>query len=213
MRHTFSRERGKMYICNSSSEANDLLSAGLEKYVAGDKMGALNYWEDCLNKSPSPEDRLAALWNSMCVHAYFGDAEVAQISLREAVALGLDFENGLKQTDPRFVRLQASAQVIIQLRRFSVATAKAMAAAESSSATSAAGTKQRVGTAAAGSSKAYRTPSMKDDVSDLTQTDMIGLDTSVLGVVRRVAVLLLALIGLGVALFYFGLQYTFPVDQ
>jgi hypothetical protein len=37
-------------------------------------------------QDPSPQDRLAALWNNTCVHAYFGDAEVAQISLRGAQA-------------------------------------------------------------------------------------------------------------------------------
>ena len=36
-----------------------------------------NYVQD-----PSREDRLAALWNATCIHAYFGDAEVAQIMLR-----------------------------------------------------------------------------------------------------------------------------------
>ena len=43
-------------------------------------------WASCLPacrmQNPSKEDRIAALWNAMCVHAYFGDAEVAQIPLR-----------------------------------------------------------------------------------------------------------------------------------
>ena len=48
------------------------------------------------------------------------------------------------------------------------------------------------------------------DVSGLISTDMQGIDTSVLGVVKRVVLLLLLLTGLGVGLFYFGLKYTFP---
>ncbi|GAB4823977.1 hypothetical protein N2152v2_011023 [Parachlorella kessleri] len=189
-------------FCKASAEAGALLSAGLQKYVSGDKYGALTLFEDCLKKDPSREDRLAALWNATCIHAYFGDAEVAQIMLREAVALGLDFEAALLGSDPRMVKLQASAQILIKLRKFSQATAKSLAAAEANAAQAppaAASSRQR-------SSKSGRSI-LTQDVSDLTKTEMQGIDTSMLGVVRRVAVLLVALVAFGVGLFYFGLQF------
>ena len=35
-------------------QAAELLSSGLQKYVAGDRMGALALWEDCLKKVGLP---------------------------------------------------------------------------------------------------------------------------------------------------------------
>ena len=36
----------------------------------------------CFVQDPSIEDRQAALFNSTCVHASFGDVEFAQVTLR-----------------------------------------------------------------------------------------------------------------------------------
>jgi hypothetical protein len=45
------------------------------------------------------------------------------------------------------------------------------------------------------------------------ETDMSGIDTSVLGIVKRVLVLLVVLSTAGVALWLVGLNYLFPDTQ
>ncbi len=68
-------------------QAEQLLSAGRAKYDGGDRMGALRLWEQALGTAPTREQRLAALYNAACVHASFGDLELAQIPLKDG-ALG-----------------------------------------------------------------------------------------------------------------------------
>ena len=46
-------------------------------------MGALRLWEQALGTAPTREQRLAALYNAACVHASFGDLELAQIPLKD----------------------------------------------------------------------------------------------------------------------------------
>lgn len=46
-------------------------------------MGALRLWEQALSTGPTREQRLAALYNAACVHASFGDLELAQIPLKD----------------------------------------------------------------------------------------------------------------------------------
>ena len=61
----------------------------------------------------------------------FGDVETAQITLRGAVQSGLDFKAAVESpssVDPNLVKLQASQQVLIRLRKFSDAAARAAAA-------------------------------------------------------------------------------------
>lgn len=66
-----------------TSQAEQLLSAGRAKYDGGDRMGALRLWEQALGTAPTREQRLAALYNAACVHASFGDLELAQIPLKD----------------------------------------------------------------------------------------------------------------------------------
>ena len=58
--------------------------------------------------------------------------------------------------------------------------------------------------------KPTRKTLMQDDISDVLETDMTGIDTSILGIVKRVVVLLVILSGLGVGLWFVGLHYLFP---
>ena len=86
-------------------------------------------------QDPTIEDRQAALFNSTCVHASFGDVEFAQVTLRgdcfpmlvlarcvaklaytlavsfcaDAINCGLDFETAMKSGD--YVKLNSSPQV------------------------------------------------------------------------------------------------------
>ena len=65
----------------------------------------------CPPQGPTQQQRVIALWNAACVHASFGDVELAQIPLKEAIFGGLDFPAALAGTgDPTLVKLQASAQ-------------------------------------------------------------------------------------------------------
>lgn len=162
-------------------------------------MGAVMLYEKALKKDPTVEQRQAALYNSTCAHAFAGDAEFAQVTLRDAIVAGLDLEATMK--DPDAVKLQASQQVIIQLRKFAEKIQKNQAQP--------AAAKDSQPAPQAASPVSGKRLSFDSDVSQLLSTDMTGLDTSIAGVVKRVALLLLLLIALGVSLFFVGYKYTF----
>lgn len=109
-----------------------MLDEAKKKYENNDRMGALNLWEQSLKQNPETEQRIAALFNATCVHAGFGDVELAQITLREAVQRGLDFSKAIQDptgVDEHMVKFIASQQVLVRLRKFDEATRKAMGAA------------------------------------------------------------------------------------
>jgi len=182
-------------------QARELLSAGKVKYESGDKMSALQLWEKALSSDPDSTERKTALYNCTCVHAGFGDVELAQITLRDAVLQGLDFKEALNSPttlDNDAVTLIASQQVLIRLKKFSDAASKA-------------GSRPTVGQSEF-SKKRQRVGSVNDDLSEVLETDMIGIDTSVIGIIRRVAILLVVLVVLGVGLWFVGLNYLFPSE-
>ena len=148
---------------------------------------------------------------------------------------GLDFSKVMQDPgafEDTLVKLVASQQVLVRLRKFDEATRRAMGAkasapptfSSSSSSSNRNSSSNSSGATAASSPSSSSIPrqqqqqqrrrsggSMFDqDVSKMLETDMQGIDTSILGVVKRVAVLLLALTGLGVGLYLVGLQYLFP---
>lgn len=51
-------------------------------------MGALKAFEESLNEQPTDDQRRQALYGATCVHASFGDLELAKMSLRQGVAFG-----------------------------------------------------------------------------------------------------------------------------
>ncbi len=121
------------------SASRELLSAGKVKFESGDRMGALRLWEQIPSKGPTQQERVTAAYNQTCVHASFGDLELAQITLRDAVLEGLDFKRMLEDPeafDEDAVRLRASQQVMIRLRKFAEAAIKAAALGRSFSAAS-----------------------------------------------------------------------------
>lgn len=160
-------------------------------------------YEKALKKDPTIEQRREALYHSTCAHAFAGDLEFAQVTLRDAIVAGLDFEAALQ--DPNMVKLQASQQVMIQLRKFAAKVQRGRQA--SPDAESDADSSQPRSSAPAGSPERLN---LRTDVSQLLGTDMTGLDTSVGGVVKRVAALLLVLSALGIVLFFVGFKYAFP---
>lgn len=170
-------------------------------------MGALDIWEQILKQEAADNSqRVAALFNSTCVHAGFGDVELAQITLREAVQRGLDFSKAIQDpegVDPAMVKFIASQQVLVRLRKFDEATRKAMGASAAAP--------------SFGSSSGYQAPSKRskpsvldDDLSKMLETDMQGIDTSIFGIVKRVVVLLALLSAMGVGLYVVGIKYMFP---
>lgn len=164
-------------------------------------MGALKLWEDVPRYNPDDQERMTALYNCTCVHAGFGDVELAQITLRDAVLQGLDFKEVLvnpQMYDEDAVKFVASQQVQIRLKKFSEAALKAAEA------------KKNASLSRSSTVKPTRKTLMQDDISDVLETDMTGIDTSILGIVKRVVVLLVILSGLGVGLWFVGLHYLFP---
>ncbi len=188
-------------LTQASAEARELLAAGKVKYESGDRMGALKLWEDVPRYNPDDQERMTALYNCTCVHAGFGDVELAQITLRDAVLQGLDFKEVLvnpQMYDEDAVKFVASQQVQIRLKKFSEAALKAAEA------------KKNASLSRSSTVKPTRKTLMQDDISDVLETDMTGIDTSILGIVKRVVVLLVILSGLGVGLWFVGLHYLFP---
>lgn len=188
-------------LTRASAEARELLAAGKVKYESGDRMGALKLWEDVPRYNPDDQERITALYNCTCVHAGFGDVELAQITLRDAVLQGLDFKEILtnpQSYDEDAVTFVASQQVQIRLKKFSEAALKAAAA------------KKDAALPRSSSVRPTRKTLMQDDISEVLETDMSGIDTSILGIVKRVVVLLVVLSGLGVGLWLVGLHYLFP---
>ena len=112
---------------------------------------------------------------------------------------GLDFKQMLESPesfDEDAVNLVTSQQVLIRLKKFSEAAKKA-ASSE--------------GPVTPRTKRSLKTKGlMNDDLTDVLETDMQGIDTSIFGIVKRVVWLLLALSVSGVVLWLVGLKYLFP---
>lgn len=245
------------------------MKAADAKLEYSDRMGALREYEKALkDNSLDVTARKTLLFNSCCLHASFGDLELAQVGifpprnscihsigvlhqavtaqdaeyepwsrpscdhcihigavsiastdhcvscfntddvalsqvpLRDAIGLGLDFEQALQNPDPGMLKLKASQQVVIALKRFAKTVGKI--------------TKERaeynpvkgMQLTPAG----VRTAMSQEDISNIVGTDMrgAGMDKTLLGILKRVALLLLALVGLGAGLYVVGLKVMFP---
>ncbi|KAF8065617.1 hypothetical protein HT031_003218 [Scenedesmus sp. PABB004] len=173
-------------------------------------MGALKLYEDVLAKEDSTtRQRQEALYASTAVHAAFGDVELAQITLREAIKQGLDFEQALQ--DPDMVELVTSPQVLIQLKRFNQ-SAQAALTARSRAKAKATISGSRPGAGAGARTKPGGAPLGQDlgSILGTPDSDTAAIDTSVGAIVRRVLLVLLVGVGLGTALFFAGLETLFP---
>lgn len=138
----------------------------------------------------------------------------------EGIRQGLDFEQAL--ADPDLPDLVTSPQMLIQLRRFNQTAQQALAGR--GAALSAAAQRQQRAAAAAprggglGKMEAALGPRavlQQDPLGKVIGTptsDSAGVDTSVAAVVKRLLLLLLALTGLGVGLFFLGLETVLKVD-
>lgn len=174
------------------------MQRGKDRYEAEDRMGALRHFESVLKKNPSPEEKQAALFNATCVHAGFGDVEIAQLSLRDAVTSGLDFEQALK--NPDLLKMNAPTQVMIQLKKFAETVKRVRAAVSPQAA---------LKVPPPGKDANTRRSLFEQDVSTVLRTDITDMDASALGIVKRVGALLLIGIVGGTAIFYLGLYLAF----
>ena len=140
------------------------------------------------------------------VHAAFGDIELAQMSLRDAIGQGLDFDAALN--DPTtYVEVVTSQQILIQLRRFSSQLLKnqEMAAIKLQAA-------QRSPSLASQPSRSSPRATDLDLAALLSKpnNEDMEIDGSVMGIVRRVLILVLVGALLGTGLWFIGLEYLFP---
>ena len=107
----------------SADDAARLLAEGKAVYASGERMAALKLFERALaTTAPSLETRRELLYSSGCCHAAFGDIEAAWQFLRDATDLGLDFNAAEGQ--PGLMRMEASAQMRIQLRKYAAGQLK-----------------------------------------------------------------------------------------
>ncbi|KXZ52326.1 hypothetical protein GPECTOR_10g958 [Gonium pectorale] len=186
-------------LVHASSKADSILAKAKAKYEEGDRLQAMKLYEDVMNEDPTLEQKQASLFGQTAVHASFGDVELAQMTLREALRIGLDFQKALE--DPVNVQMVTSPQITIQLGRFAKQVQIAMA--------------NRPPT-----ERPYGSPSRRqgmkaqdlDAILGSAKGDTAEVDTSVGGIARRVAIVLLVGVGLGVGLWFLGLEYLFPKD-
>ncbi|EFJ53096.1 hypothetical protein VOLCADRAFT_120180 [Volvox carteri f. nagariensis] len=170
--------------------ADSILAKAKAKYTEGDRLQAMKLYEDVLNEEPTPEQRRAALFGVTAVHASFGDVELAQMTLREGLRNGLDYEKALE--DPSYIT--------IQLRRFAQQVQIAMANRPP--------TERPYGS---GRSRPASTGGQDlDSILGSAGGDTAEVDTSIGGIARRVALVVLVGVLMGTALWFLGLEYLFP---
>jgi len=171
----------------ASAEGAHLVAEGMDKYGQGDKMGALRCFERAAEQSESMQVKRAAYYNQCCCHTYFGDLELAQFALRDAILCGLDYAQA--QEDPTLLRMEASAQVRNQLRSFA-------AGRQSSS-----GTKQKreyERMKREGTNRGANMSPMQGMLEDIDTGS--NVDVTVGGLVRRVSLVIVAFVAV-----FFGL--------
>ncbi|KAG2445193.1 hypothetical protein HYH02_008661 [Chlamydomonas schloesseri] len=192
--------RCRAVTVQASAKAAELLEKAKKKYESGDRLSAMNLYEAAMNEEPTIEQKRAALFGVTAVHASFGDVELAQMTLREAIRNGLEYEKALE--DPEYVTMVTSQQITIQLRRFAQQIAIAMA--------------NRPPTERPYGSSARRTGGAVPDLDAIlgsSSGESAEVDTSVGGIIRRVIIVVLVGVGLGVGLWFLGLEYMFPKDM
>lgn len=208
----------------ASSEAAQLIEDGKAKFEARDRMGAMAQFEAAAMAATNAQDRQVACFNLACVHASFGDVEPAQQCLRDAVDNGLVMDAALK--DPTLLKLSAAPQVIVQLKKFVATTQRQRQEQRAAAASAAAAPPPRMaggsgasanssgGGGSSGSTDGSFGSSWRQrvdaDLSDVLGTEANGIDASLGAIVRRVTILLVVGLALGVTLFYLGLKYAFP---
>lgn len=197
----------------ASAKAADILVKAKQVYESGDRLQAMKLYEDVMAEDPTPEQKCAALYGQTAVHAAFGDVELAQMTLREALRNGLDYETA--SIDPDNPIMVASPQITIQLRRFAQQVTIAMANRPPTQRPYGSSSAVSSGGAAAGGSRS-RGRGLGVGAQDLDSIlgsasgEQAEVDTSVGAIIRRVLILLLVGTGLGVGLWFAGLEYLFP---
>ena len=112
---------GVRAVAEGGGAAGRLIEAGIEKYNALDRMAAINLFEKASSptSNPTEEELQTALLGATCSHAYFGDIELAKVTLRAAVEAGLDYETAMADPACPF-QLEASSQARVQLREIAL---------------------------------------------------------------------------------------------
>jgi len=190
-------------------KSQELLDEGKALVTAGNRMGAIRAFEEALAEDPSPAQRQESLYSIMVCHASFGDVELAQITLREAIQAGLALDDALRNDS--YLPFTASKQAQIQLRKFSEIYIKSVQKAEA----------QAPAPATLDSATLNKSRPKKSvqellgtrDVSGMTSTTLTGIDTSVAGIFARVAALVAFLIVFGIAAYFIGLDYVMQVPE
>lgn len=160
-------------------------------------MAALRLFDAAGRAASSRPEAAAAAWGAAVVHTSFGDVEPAQAALRAAFDAGLDVGAALAGTtgDDSIVAFRGAPQITTQMKRFAAGLAKAKAKAAAAPPPPPA----RVEGGPGGGGAPSAVPA-----------DLDGIDGTVGGIAKRVAGLLLALVGLGVGLYVYGLRYLEP---
>ena len=212
-------------MAEGGGAAGRLIEEGIEKYNKLDRMAAINLFEKASSptSNPTEEELQTALLGATCSHAYFGDIELAKVTLRAAVEAGLDYETAMADPACPF-QLEASSQARVQLReiaRKAVAQRDSAAAAAAAAAASLPTFPDRGGGAAEPAARPSGSNLPPLDLSNpgvragnappgLETVEIKGMDASPIAVVKRVGKLVVVMAVVFGVLFAAGLQYAFP---
>ena len=187
-------------------QPQQLLDEGKQFYALGERMAALKLFEEALRSDEQlvlpPLLRRELRYSAGCCHAAFGDIELAWMNLREAVELGLPYASW--ETEPGLMRMEASAQMRIQLRKYAEGKIKS----SGSYAREQFNEKKRAAAAALGEGAAREEPGAKKTAAQYAFQDLeVASDTdeSFVAIAKRVGLLLLVAGGGGVLLYLGGL--------
>ena len=172
------------------TQAANLLTSASDELAAGNRATALRLFEQAARAASSRPEAAAAAWGAAVVHTSFGDIEPAQAQLRAASDAGLDLAAALAGTDstPGVIPFRGAPQITTQLKRFAADLARAKKAAAAAPPPS--------------------VPPPSTSAASPVPADLsAGIDGSVPAIIKRVVLLLLALVGLGVGLWAYGLKY------
>lgn len=117
--------------------------------------------------------------------------------------MGLEFEKAITTPEPGMVPLRAPQQVLISLKKFA-RVCKDNVREERPAYNPTRGMQL--------TPAGVRTAMAQEDIQELTGTEMkgAGMDKSLGGIFKRVAILLVLLVSSGVGMFYLGLKLAFP---
>lgn len=193
---------------NPAEECENALIEGKAFYKDESRGLALNTFERAVNKYVRDSEKMflvpkemrqELLYSCLVCTAASGDIEQSKIYLREMTQSGISWDEVRSNPNPKWLKMEITAFVRNQLKGFAAGKQKSV------------GTIQREATVKM--RERENKPAVEtnlEGLKDFDYTDAEGntMDVSIGGILRRVSILLVAVVVGYIALFNFGLQFV-----